>query len=131
MRSKPWLPDAIGACAALTGLALLVVVAGSGNAIGLSVGALVGGGFAFGVLGCIGKEGAARLGYKSGAGLRSPSALAPAAIDAMPPLTDATASEFDEGKQGAFAAVVSLTEAQVERQRERQRREHRANRNRA
>ncbi len=124
MQSKQWLPDLIGACASLVGLALLVVVARSGNAMGYSVGALIGGGFAFGVLGCVAKEVVTWRGDRRQAALRAMSrpshALVSASFVAMPPLVDATGSEFDVGQPPAFAPVLSLTEAQVERQRERQ-----------
>lgn len=123
IRSKNWVPDAIGICAIVAGLALFVAAAASADPIGLSVGALVGGGFAFGVLGCGLKEVVARRGDKSRAGQRAGFA----AIVATPRFADATASEFDDGEHSSFAPVVSLTEAQVERQRaERQRQGQRA-----
>jgi len=135
MLSKQWLPDAIGACAGLAGLALLGVVAASGDALGQSVVALIGGGFAFGVLACVWKEIlAARAERRRGAqGVRFQlsDALQSASVVKMPPLADATACEFDESKQASFAPIVSLTEAQVERQRERQRADRRATLNRA
>src|SRR5271165_4207185 len=100
MLSKQWLPDVIGGCAGVAGLALLGVVAASGDAIGHSVVALIGGGFAFGVLGCIVKEIAARRNDERRAALRAMSvpSYAPvsASIVSMPPPADATASEFDE-----------------------------------
>jgi hypothetical protein len=40
-----------------------------------------------------------------------------ARVVTIPRLADATASEFDDGVQPAFAPVTSLTEAQVERER--------------
>ena len=135
MLSKNWLPDAIGACAVLAGVVLLGVVVTSGDAIGTSVGALIGAGFLFGVLGCVGKQGAANRDHTRRAALRAMSqasdAPVPAALVMMPPVADATASEYDESEQASFAPVVSLTEAQVERQRERQRQERRATLNRA
>jgi hypothetical protein len=135
MLSKNWLPDAIGACALLAGLALLGVVLTSGDAIGQSVGALIGAGFLFGVLGCVGKEAVESRGEARQAALRALSqasnAPARANLVMMPPVADATASEFDERDQATFAPVVSLTEAQVERHRERQRQERRATLNRA
>lgn len=135
MLSRQWFPDAIGACAGVAGLALLGVVAASGDAIGHSVVAIIGGGFAFGVLGCIGKQIAARRSDERRASLRAMSepsyATVSASIVNMPPPADATASEFDESVQASFAAVVSLTEAQVERQRDRQRQARHATLNRA
>jgi hypothetical protein len=135
MQTKNWGPDAIGACAALAGLALLGVVVASGDPIGNSVAALIGAGWLFGVLGCVGKQALASRGQARRAALRAPSqpsdALVPASIGVMPPVADATASEYDERRQASFAPVVSLTEAQVERQRERQRQKRRATLNRA
>jgi hypothetical protein len=134
MLSKNWLLDAIGACAMLGGLALLVVAATSGDVLGHSVGALVGAGLAGGVLGCFAKEAAARRDATRRAALHGISQAnhAPASVMVMiPPLADATASEFDEREQATFAPVVSLTEAQVERQRERLRQARRATLNRA
>jgi hypothetical protein len=135
MQSKQRLPDAIAACAGLAGLALLGVVAASGDAIGQSVVALIGGGFAFGVLGCVGKEiVTARAEQRRGTrGVTSQPSHAlrwPATVK-MPPLADATASGFSESEQASFAPIVSLTEAQVERQRERQRADRRTTLNRA
>jgi len=135
MLSKQWFPDAIGACAGVAGLALLGVVAASGDAIGQSVVAIIGGGFAFGVLGCVWKEIVARRSDGRRAALRTLSEpsyrMVSARIVNMPPLADATASEFDEREHASFAPVVSLTEAQVERQRERQRQAQRPTLNRA
>ncbi|HEV2977589.1 MAG TPA: hypothetical protein VG425_08370 [Casimicrobiaceae bacterium] len=135
MLSKQWFPDAIGACAGLAGLALLGVVAASGDAIGHSVVALIGGGFGFGVLGCVGKEFVAARAERRRTALSVTSqpshALRSASIVKMPPLADATASEFNESAQASFAPIVSLTEAQVERQRERQPANRRATLNRA
>lgn len=125
MLSKQWFPDAMGASAGVAGLALLGVVGASGAAIGQGVVAMIGGGFAFGVLGCVCKEIVMRRRDARRVALRTLSQASYGAVSAsifnMPPLADATASEFDESECSAFAPVVSLTEAQVERQRERQR----------
>jgi hypothetical protein len=128
--SKTWPTDAIGIAAMVAGLALLVAVAASGDAIGRSVTALIGGGFALGALGCGLKQAVARRRDLPGI-LRAASArgyaAAPAVLAAMPPIADATASEFDEIRQPAFAPVRSLTEAHVERElAERRRQERRA-----
>jgi hypothetical protein len=133
--SKTWLPDAIGLCAAVAGLALLVAVAAAGDAIGRSVTALIGGGFVFGALGW-GLKLAVTRRRDVPAALRAASpasyAAAPAALVAMPPMADATASEFDEIKDPAFAPVMSLTEAHVQRElAERRRQERRDKRTRA
>lgn len=125
--SRNRLFGAIGVCAVVAGIALLAAVVASGDAIGRSVGTLIGGGFAFGVLGCGLKEALARRRAEYDAASRAAEnhAWTPAAIVAMPPVADATASEFDDVEQPAFAAVLSLTEAQVERQRAEQRRKAR------
>jgi hypothetical protein len=131
MLSRNWLPDAIGACALVAGLALLGVVLASGNAIGTSVGALMGAGFVAGVLGCIGKQALTSVNAPHRAAPEASRAPALPTLVAMPPVADATASEYDEREQTSFAPVVSLTEAQVERQRGRQRETRRATPNRA
>jgi hypothetical protein len=125
--SKNWVPDAIGIGTAAAGLALLVAVVASAAPIGLSVGALIGGGFVFGVLGCGLKEAAARRSVKRPAApraaLAASDAPASAAIVAMPRV--ATASKLDAGEHPSFVPVTSLTEAQVERQRAERRRQER------
>lgn len=131
MQSKRWLPDAIGVCALVAGLVMLVAVAAAGDSIGRIVTALIGGGFAFGVLGCVLRETVARGSDKRRGAVRGTPqegyTAALATVVAMPPLADATASEYDASEAPAFAPVLSLTEAQVQRQRaERQRQEHRA-----
>lgn len=120
MLSRNWLPDAIGACALVAGLCLLAVVTASGDPIGQSVAALMGGGLAAGLLGCVWKEASASRAKLRRAVWTQSEAPTPAIVLAMPPAADATASEYDDSVQPSFAAVVSLTEAQVERQRARQ-----------
>ena len=131
MLSRNWLPDAIGACALVAGLALLGVVLASGDAIGTSVGVLMGAGFVAGVLGCIGKQALTSFSAPRRAMPQAGRAPAQPALVAMPPVADATASEYDEPEQTSFAPVVSLTEAQVERQRGRPRETRRVTPNRA
>jgi hypothetical protein len=125
--SKNWVPDAIGIVAAAAGLALLVAVVASADPIGLGVGAMIGGGFAFGVLGCGLKQAAARRADKRRATPREASAVSDAPVSAtivaIPRFADATASEFDDVEHRSFAPVMSLTEAQAERQRAKRRRE--------
>ncbi len=134
--SKIRLLDAMGVCAAAGGLALLVAVAAAGDSIGRSVTAMIGGGFAFGMLGLGLKLAVARrrgVPEALHAASSASFAAAPAGLFvAMPPMADATASEFDEIRKPAFAPVVSLTEAQVERElAERRRQAQRATRTRA
>lgn len=119
--SRNWVPGAITVCAALAGLALFAAVAASGDAIGRSVVAIMGGGLAFGLLGCAVNEVVLRRrgGYYSVPQVRVPTRYAPTPVTiAVPPqFADATASELDEIAPAAFAPVVSLTEAQVARRR--------------
>jgi hypothetical protein len=118
--AKHWTHDAIGACTGIAGLALLVATVAAGGPIGLGIGAMIGGGFAFGVLACGLKEAAARRSNRHRVEVREAPAASyvPAsAIVPMPHFVDATASEFDAARQPGFAPVTSLTEVQVLRQR--------------
>ena len=124
--TKHWTHDVIGACTGIAGLALLVATVAAGGAIGLGVGAVIGGGFAFGVLACGVKEAVARRGDWRSVEAPFASCAPASAIVAMPHF-DATASEFDATGQPGFAPITSLTEVQVRRQRAaREREEHRA-----
>jgi hypothetical protein len=129
--TKHWAHDAIGVCTGIAGLALLIASVAAGDAIGLGVGAVIGGGFAFGVLACGVKEGVARRGDRRRSAeareARFPSYAPASAIVPVPHFVDATASEFDATRQPCFTPVTSLTEVQVLRQRlAREREEHRA-----
>lgn len=119
--SRNWVPGAIAACAALAGIGLIAAVAASGDPMGRSVVAIIGGGLAFGLLGCgVSEVVLHRRGrYFSvpPVGVFARVAPAPVSIGVPPSFVDATASEFDEVAPAAFAPVVSLTEAQVARQR--------------
>jgi hypothetical protein len=126
--TKHWTHDVIGACTGIAGLALLVATVAAGGAIGLGVGAVIGGGFAFGVLACGVKEAVARRGDRRAEAREAPFArYAPASAIVPMPHFDATASEFDATGQPGFAPITSLTEVQALRQRAaREREEHRA-----
>ena len=126
--AKHWTHVAIGVSIGIAGLALLIAVVSAGDAIGLGVGAMIGGSCAFGVLACGLKEAVARRGDRRSAEAREAplSSHAPApAIVPMPYFVDATASDFDAARQSGFAPVTSLTEAQVLRQRAKREREER------
>jgi hypothetical protein len=90
--------DAIGACTGMAGLALLVATVAAGNPIGLGVGAVVGGGFAFGVLACGLKEIVARRSNKRRAEAREAlvasyapaSAIIAVPLSSMRPLQNST-----------------------------------------
>jgi hypothetical protein len=117
---KHWTHDAIGVCTGIAGLALLIATVAAGDAIGLGVGAVIGGSCAFGVLACGLKEAVARRGDRRSAEAREAplSSYAPASVIVpLPHFVDATASDFDAARQPGFAPVTSLTEAQVLRQR--------------
>jgi len=118
--AKHWTHDAIGACTGIAGLALLVATVAHGGPIGLGIGAVIGGGFMFGVLACGLKEAAARRREKRRAQAREAlvaSYVPASAIVPMPHFVDATASEFDAARQPGFTPVTSLTGVQVLRQR--------------
>ena len=128
--AKHWTHVAIGVSIGIAGLALLIAVVFVGDAIGLGVGAMIGGGCAFGVLACGLKETIARRGERRRAEAREApfsSHAPPPAIFPSPHFVGATASDFDAARQPGFARVTSLTEAQVLRQRaKRERGERRA-----
>jgi len=127
--TKHWTHDVIGACTGIAGLALLVATVAAGGAMGLGVGAVIGGGFAFGVLACGVKEAVARRGDRRSVEAREAPFVSCAPASAIVPMPhfDATASEFDATGQPGFAPITSLTEVQVLRQRAaREREEHRA-----
>ena len=112
--------DAIGACTGIAGVALLIATVAAGDPIGLGVGAVVGGGFAFGVLACGLKEAVERRSDRLSAEARAAalSSYGPASVIVpMPYFVDAMASDLDAARQAGFAPVTSLTEAQVMRQR--------------
>ena len=92
-------------------------------------------GMAFGGLGLAFKLGAARILERGRASVRATSlatASTQSVVVELPAPTDATASEFDEFRRPEFAPVISLTEAQVSRQRaERERDRRRATLSRA
>src|SRR2546430_8511003 len=62
-----WTDDAIGVWTGIAELALLMAIVSAGDAIGLGVGALIGGSCAFGVLACGLKETVARRSDRRGA----------------------------------------------------------------
>ena len=126
--AKHWTHEAIGACTGIAGLALLVATVAAGGPMGLGIGAVIGGGFAFGVLACGLKEAAAHRSNRHRVAARAALAanyVPASAIVPMPHFIDATASEFDVARQPGFAPVTSLTEVQVLRQRSAREREER------
>ena len=126
--AKHWTHVAIGVSIGIAGLALLIAVVFVGDAIGLGVGAMIGGGCAFGVLACGLKEAIGRGGYRRSAKARRAPLPSPAPAPVVVPrphFVDATASDFDAARQSGFAPVTSLTEAQVLRQRAKREREER------
>jgi hypothetical protein len=116
--SRNKLTDAIGACTAIAGVLLLAAMVIPANPLGRLVGALIGASLLTGIVGAFVRE---RLAHRNqGRHTTQCTALlqheTPAGVVvAMPQVADATASEFDGRQLPAFAPVVSLTEAQVER----------------
>jgi hypothetical protein len=125
--TRHWTHNVIGAGTAIAGVVLLVATIAAGDAIGFSVGAIIGGGFAFGVLACGMKEALARRSYERRADAREArfASCAPASAIPMPHFVAATASELDAASQPGFAPVTSLTEVQALRQRALREREER------
>ena len=123
--AKHLMHDAIGVCTGIAGLALLVAIVAAGDAIGLGVGAMIGGSCAFGVLACGLKETVARRSDRRSAEAPLPSHAPAPAVLPRPHFVDATASDFDAARQPGFALVTSLTEAQVLRHRAKREREAR------
>ena len=111
------------------GLAPLFVDATLGEAVVefIALGAL------FGTLGLAVKLIAAHMSEYRRVALEQPASVAgQGVVVALPATADATASEFDDIRRPEFAPVISLIEAQVQRQRaNRARDEQRANLNRA
>ena len=96
--AKHWTHVAIGVSIGIAGLALLIAVVSAGDAIGLGVGAMIGGGCAFGVLACGLKETVARRSHRRSAKAREAPRPSPAPAPVVVPrphFVDATASEFD------------------------------------
>jgi hypothetical protein len=114
--SRNKLTDAVGPCTAIAGVLLLAAMVIPGDPLGRLIGALIGASLLAGIAGAFVREG---LAHRDHVRRTTRAALlrrtAPAAAVAMPRLADATASEFDGRDRPAFAPVISLTEAQVER----------------
>lgn len=124
--SENKLIDAIGAFTALAGAAVVAAIVVPADPLGRVIGALLGASLLLAVAALLVREALGR-----GQDLRRPAlgmlrSETAATVMPMPRLTDATASEFDNAVRPAFAPIVSLTEAQVERQRAARRREQRA-----
>ncbi|TMH29261.1 MAG: hypothetical protein E6H66_20230 [Betaproteobacteria bacterium] len=98
------------------------------STLGAALIEFVAAGAALGALGFVLKLVAARLSKRGRASSRP--ASAPASdrdvVVALPAAADATASEFDDVRRPVFAPVISLTEAQVQRQRAARTRERRS-----
>lgn len=124
--SENKLIDAIGVFTALAGAAVVAAIVVPADPLGRVIGALLGASLLLAVAALLVREALGR-----GQDLRRPAlgmlrSETAATVMPMPRLTDATASEFDNAVRPAFAPIVSLTEAQVERQRAARRREQRA-----
>lgn len=124
--SENKLIDAIGVFTALAGAAVVAAIVVPADPLGRVIGALLGASLLLAVAALLVREALGR-----GQDLRRPAlgmlrSETAATVMPMPRLTDATASEFDNAVRPAFAPIVSLTEAHVERQRAARRREQRA-----
>jgi hypothetical protein len=124
--SRSKLTGADGAFTAITGVLLLAAIVIPADPLGRLVGALIGTSFLVGLVGAFVREALARRDQIRRTAQRKLllERDAPASIVAAPLVADATASEYDDDQRPAFAPVVSLTEAQVERRRTDRRRQH-------
>jgi hypothetical protein len=125
--SRNKLIDAIGMFTAIAGALVLAAIVVPADPLGRGIGALLGASFLLGGAGAFVRESLERRQDVRRDAQRGLGIAAAASVVPMPQPTDATASEFDDQARPAFAPVVSLTEAQVERQRvARHRREQRS-----
>jgi hypothetical protein len=127
-RSTSKLTGAVGAFTAIAGALLLAAIVIPADPLGRLVGALIGASFMAGLAGTVVRESLARRRHVDRVAARqlvleryTPEPV----VAALPVVLDATASEFDDDHPSAFAPVVSLTEAQVERRRAERERQHR------
>jgi hypothetical protein len=109
--------DFVGISTAFAGALVLAAIVVPADPMGRSIGALLGASVLLGVAGTFVREALARREERRHAAQRELRTEAAVAVIPLARLVDATASEFDEQRQPTFAPVVSLTEAQVERQR--------------
>ena len=123
--SRNKLIDTVGMFTATAGALALAAIVVPADPLGRSIGALLGASLLIGAAGAFVRETLERRDEARRAALRGKRVAV--AVTVVPRPTDATASEFDDEARPAFAPVISLTEAQVERQRvARQRREQRS-----
>ena len=123
--SRSKLPGAVGAFTAIAGVVLLAAIVFPADPLGRVVGALIGVSVVLGLVGTVVREALARRDPVRSIAQRRLLLERYAVVVTTPRVTDATASEFGEDRHPAFAPVVSLTEAQVERQRSERQRQHR------
>ena len=122
--TKRWTYHFIGACTGAAGLVLLFATIAATGPLGYSVGAVIGCGFAFGVLAFGLKEAIAHFSLQHLAdprGVRHASDAAPAV--ATPLLVASAAGRLAGVKQSYVAPVTSLTEVDALRRRAARRRE--------
>lgn len=115
---KPWTYLAIGVCTSIAGFVLLVAAAAVASPVGLAVGGVIGGSFAFGLMASCIKEAAARRSLRHGDDGRTARAKigGPTPAVARTRLADAMTNETEVTGARAFAPVASLVEAQLRRQ---------------
>jgi hypothetical protein len=124
--SENKLIDAVGTCTALVGAAVVAAIVVPADPLGRVIGALLGASLLLAVAALLVREALGRGQYERRPAVGMLPSEAAATIMPLPRLVDATASEFDDAVRAAFAPIVSLTEAQVERQRAARRREQHA-----
>ena len=112
--TRPWTYLAIGTCSSIAGLVVLVAAVAAASPVGLAVGGVVGGSFAFGLIASCIKAAVARRG--SGRGGRGGDARAPIGAPALAQMRFAeAANETEVAGARDFAPVASLVEAQLRR----------------
>lgn len=123
--SENKLIDVIGAFTGLAGAAVVAAIVVPADPLGHVIGALLGASLLLAVAALLVREALGRGQYVRRPALGMLRSATAATVMPIPRLTDATASEFDDAVRPAFAPIVSLTEAQVERQRAARRHEQR------
>jgi hypothetical protein len=115
--SRNKLIDAVGLSTAIAGALALAAIVVPADPLGRSIGALLGASLLLGAAGAFVRESLVRRMASRRAAQHGLRVAAVPTVAPLPRPSDGTASEFDDQALPAFAPVVSLTEAQVERQR--------------
>jgi hypothetical protein len=123
--TRHWTYVSIGVLTGVAGLVLLIAIVAAAGPVGRSVGAIIGGGFAFGLLACALKEALARRSLQRFVRWRDTAVASAAAtpVAATPIFVDAKADRSVAVERPSVATVTSLTEIQALRRRSARRRE--------